>query len=429
MNENYDENFVPDPISSNILPTAPSKPKEPQWGDSDIVIEAWIDYEKAVSNVYRFTVCERCPQLLNPSSHSKHEDLPACAIRAADGARQYGVHAGTNVISKFDDLQTQSYEWVGARPSCRYHPHLLTFSRLERYQIKLETTAQLVGGRAYGSPPSLASMSSFVKQHEETMGCLRSNRSIYFVGDSHIRELFIAFTNRLRETDTPLTLHDWGTHTEQVEGVHIRQDFDQWLTHLQHKIRHTLGEPLNAEPDPTEELSLLEKFDSIILDFGAWPAAGFGIGPLWTSDHLVRYMRETLWDLAKVRHLRQEHYKQTGEGYRDLRIVWMGMVPWPETNHPDMRTNPRLKYWETLVNREIDVINNYYKGQGGMIDHLGAFEKIMPYHKLSADGAHYTAKGPVDALIQALIHKLDLCSKEFIPKFPPPVPEIQPVPS
>ncbi|KAG0247544.1 hypothetical protein BG011_001321 [Mortierella polycephala] len=89
-----------------------------------------------------------------------------------------------------------------------------------------------------------------------------------------------------------------------------------------------------------------------------------------------------------------------------------------------MRTNPRLKYWDLLVDQEIEAINEHYSEQGGMIDRLGVFPMVMPYHKLSPDGAHHTVKGATYPLAQVLIHKFDICRKEFIPKFPPTTPVV-----
>ena len=99
----------------------------------------------------------------------------------------------------------------------------------------------------------------------------------------------------------------------------------------------------------------------------------------------------------------------------------MGMVAWPDIRTtPDMRTNIRLQYWDDLINVEIDKINEHYKDQGGMIDHLDSFAMFLPLRKLSPDGAHHMAKAPVDAIVQVVIHKFDLCRASFTPKFPPP---------
>ncbi|KAF9177528.1 hypothetical protein BGZ50_008653, partial [Haplosporangium sp. Z 11] len=344
MNENYPTTFVPQYIGGDILLPLPVRPREPQWMDGRPVIEAWSAYLEEASKVYQFTVCGGCPQYLNPSLYPKHEDLPVCSTRAKEGARQYGVHAGSNVVAKFEDLQEQTYEWVGARPRCQHYPHLQTFRSLGAFQQDLNARASSVQDPVYGGPLALTSMDAFVKLHDETMRCLSRKRSIYLAGDSHIRLLLMDFINRLRGSENnEYNVQGWGTHDEQVEGIHIYQDFDRWLTDLQHKIRHTLGEPLGATPSPENDLNLLDKFDFMILDFGGWPAAGYQIGPLWTSDRLFNYMKDILWGLARVRHLRIEHYKKTGEGHKDLGIVWMGQVPWPETRPtPDMRTNPRL---------------------------------------------------------------------------------------
>ncbi|KAF9080054.1 hypothetical protein BGX27_005757 [Mortierella sp. AM989] len=191
----------------------------------------------------------------------------------------------------------------------------------------------------------------------------------------------------------------------------MRQDFDSWAAGINFRFRHMLGKEQLPGPDHGEP-DLYYDYDSFLFDLGAWSAGGFGIGELWTTERFIAYMSELLWDLAKARIMRREHYKNTGEGFSDLRLVWTGQIPWPDTrtDAPDMRTNPRLRYWETLTNEEIRKINEYYKDEGGIFEHLNHFNKVMPYRHLSPDTSHHTDKRPVDAVLQALIHKYNLCN-------------------
>ncbi|KAG0004906.1 hypothetical protein BGZ79_007694 [Entomortierella chlamydospora] len=410
INENFDKAFVPKFIGFNILPSVPPKPGQPATGSSNETIKAWNDYKKAASEVYSFNVCERCPEFLQPSSQTKCEHLPACSITSTEGSREYGVFTGLKSIEHFEDLDTQSYEWVASRPRCNHYPRLITFQSLETYRKNLENVKP-IENPVYGSPPSWPDMQEFAKLHEETMNCMSRNRSIFLTGDSHIRQLFMDFVYRLQGAPSDFVgFEGWGTHTADIQAVKMRQDFDQWFQVIEKRIQYMLGDTSIPRTEG-DEIDLMEKYDTVILDHGAWRACGFEIGPLWTSDQFAAFMPKFFWGLAEIRQKRRERYKKTGEGFSDFRVIWMGQVPWPDTRlTPDMRTNPRLKYWDFLINEEIDRINEHYKEQGGMIDRLNVFPKILPFRQLSPDSAHHVDKRLVDAIAQVLIHKLELCN-------------------
>ncbi|GJJ75186.1 hypothetical protein EMPS_07544 [Entomortierella parvispora] len=137
---------------------------------------------------------------------------------------------------------------------------------------------------------------------------------------------------------------------------------------------------------------------------------------MWTSTEYVEYMKNATWSLAEVRYQHQQYYKKTVFGYDDLILLWMGNVPWPDQRlTPDMRTNNCLQYWEDMLNAEIEKINEHYKEQGGMIDRLDSFRKYWPFQKTSPYESHFTAKQPVDAVVQVLVHKMNLCWPVFTP--------------
>ncbi|KAF9083231.1 hypothetical protein BGX27_004219, partial [Mortierella sp. AM989] len=351
-----------------------------------------------------------------------YEDLPACSLTPKDGSQEYGVYTGYNAVTRAGEVETQNYEWVAARPSCRHSPRLVAFQTPEKYQSTLETTPKPVGGPLYGSPPALPTLEEFAKQHDETMKCLSNERHLYFVGDSHVRQLFTGIVFRLLGDSSNLEpFGGWGVHHKTIGNVQMRQDFDSWAVGINYRIRHMIGKeqlPGQKQLDLAiyEDLDpyIYDNFDTIILDFGAWAAAAaeFDIAAFWTTDKFIAFISELLWDLAKARHMRQEHYKKTGEGFSDLRIIWLGQVPWPDTKKErDMRTNSRLRYWETLTNDEIRKVNEFYSNQGGMIDHLNYFNKVMVYRQLSFDAAHHMEIRPVSALVQHLLHKFDLCQE------------------
>ncbi|KAG0289509.1 hypothetical protein BGZ98_003804 [Dissophora globulifera] len=418
LNENFDPTFVPNYLGDSILPeVGPAPPPQ-------ATKQAHRDYQKAVADVYEFMVCIGCPQFLLPADQPKYEDWPSCSLEPLKGAREYGVYARPRLVLSFQDLaNSRQFEWVGARPHCRHSPRLSSFAAIEALQFSIPTHQETTV-RPYGSPPPLTppTVKQFTAEHTKTADCLSRPRSIYFAGDSHIRVLLSGVKNRMQGTDGDLAnFKTYNTHVEQMGGVVIRQDFDQWIQGLQAKIKY-MRDPSSYTPfsHHPEELDLLERFDTVVIDFGAWAAAGYNIGPLFTSVQYSEVMKELLWGLAEIRDQRRQYFKKTGFGYGDLSVLWMGTIPWPDTRlTPDMRTNTRLQYWDDLVNAEIGRINDHYRDQGGMIDTLDAFTKFLPHRKFSNDDSHFLAKAPADAIVQILVHKLDLCRATFTPVFPP----------
>ncbi|KAF9415765.1 hypothetical protein BGZ76_004746, partial [Entomortierella beljakovae] len=414
LNENFDTipGFTPRYLDADILPpvlhTSPVR-------NSLTELEKKA-YDTALSNIHSFTVCEGCPQFLNLTSLTEYQDLPICSLLPKEGFREYGVHSGRKRISSIEDLETQTYGWVASRPGCRHIPELSTFLTVKNYINYSESGPK--PDKIFGSPPPFLTLEEFSKQHNETKRCLSLPRHIYYAGDSHIQLLFFGLINVLsgvRSDQLPPDRY-WGTHLKDIDGLEMRQDFDSWFFMTQNKLRYMLGKPPLHDNDAFDDWDLLKDYDSIVLDYGAWPMAGFNIGMLLTTEQYLAQMKPIIWDLAAVRFKRQEHYKKTGEGFSDLRIVWLGQVPWTDTWHnPDMRTNPRLKLWDILVDEEIQKVNDQYKDQGGMIDRVSYIPKAMVYRQLSLDQVHHTDHRVVDSVVQTLIHKFDLCQIEFKP--------------
>lgn len=348
----------------------------------------------------------------------KYEDWPVCSRAPLSGAREYGVLVRQSPTHHYGDLFNHDLEWIGSRPLCRHAPRLLTFDIPEAIQKPNGPESRTV--RLYGSPPPVPS--NLAEQRKITTECLSRNRSIYFVGDSHDRFLYVSTLARIAGHAAADDITGWDTHEKQVGSVSIRQEFESFLQNLYSRAKYLLDPAYVPFQGNSQGLDYLEKVDTMVFDFGAWAAAGFGVGVMWNTHQYIEYISTVLWALAEVRHLRKKLFKETGYGYPDLTIVWMGSAPWPDKNLVDMRTNTRLQYWDDLVNAEIEKINRHYENEGGMIDHLNIYDKFLPFRKLSPDYAHHAAKEPADAAVQVLLHKIDICRDVFTPKFPPPPP-------
>ncbi|KAG0042109.1 hypothetical protein BGZ83_000885 [Gryganskiella cystojenkinii] len=426
--ENFDEDYVSTWKGDFILPEIGEAP------GPDAGFEHYRAYKASIAEMYEFLVCTGCPQFLNPASQPKYEDWPICSHEPSSGAREYGIYAHKTPAQQFSDLAKRDFEWIAARPSCRYFPLLHHFETLETIESSVVETdsseaATLSSTPLYGAPPSApATVQQFKAEQAKAQECLARNRSIYFVGDSHIRNLLAGLSKRVRGIDGDLQVFkDWSTHTEQLGGVVIRQDFDQWFALNNFRIQYMLGDdyiPFSPNYEKSEdELDLLERYDTIVVDFGAWFAAGYGVGRMRTAVEFLDFFKKVFWGLAKIRAQRQDYFKETGLGYKDLSIIWMGNIPWPDMPRSwsaDMRSNTRFQYWDDLTMLEIAKINEHYKDRGGMIDQLDAFSKLLPHRKLSPDTLHHLAKPSVDVITQVLLHKLNLCP--FTPTFPPLTP-------
>ncbi|KAG0041293.1 hypothetical protein BGZ83_002039 [Gryganskiella cystojenkinii] len=401
MNENYDGQFYPIRISKNILPVDTTTLTAP---GPDAGFSAYKTYKKTIADVYQFTVCTGCPQFLHPETQQKYENWVECSVEPIKAAREYGVYSRRYPVQEFEDLAKSGYEWTP------------------------ETIRSSIGEgsgtvRAYGAPPTApATIEQFEIERKKTADCAARDRKIYFAGDSHVRQLLTGLSNRFHGDSGEIAdFKGWTTHTEQLSGIFIRQDFDQWFEGMHAKTRYMVDPnyvPFSYDP---EIMALIEQFDTVVVEFGSWPASGFGVGPMWDTVKYMDFLREILWNLGQMKKDRRAYFKKTGFGFDDLTILWMGSIPWPDIRtSADMRTNIRIQYWDDLINSEIDAINEKYKDMGGAIDNLDAYSKFLPHRRGSPDGAHHMGKQPVDAIVQVLAHKFDLCRPAFTPKFPPP---------
>ena len=195
------------------------------------------------------------------------------------------------------------------------------------------------------------------------------------MGDSHDRSLYVSTLSRLAGQDAAATSQGAGIHTHErhVGGIYILQEYEMYLDNLYTRAKYLLDPPYVPFQGNNQNLDYLEKVDTVIFDFRAWAAAGFNHGAMWTTQGHIDHITAIFWALAEVRHRRRKLFKETGYGYPDLIIIWVGSVPWPDKYMPDMRTNTRLQYWDDLANTEIEKINRHYQDEGGMIDHLNVY--------------------------------------------------------
>ncbi|KAG0039481.1 hypothetical protein BGZ83_002794, partial [Gryganskiella cystojenkinii] len=421
LTENFDNDFIPIFKGDFILPQIGKRPFAS--GDPKLVQA----FEERLLSVYHFSVCDGCPQFLDPASQPLYEEWPPCSIEPLKAAREYGVYARSQIAQSYEDLvENKEVEWVAARPSCRHDPRLYMLKSPDAKPIlNRESQTNEAQVRVYGSPPPLPATVEILEDAQiEPTKCLSRSRSLYMAGDSHVRQLLVEVLQRLGTKDAPgeiIYSKKGFTHKVNFGGASVLQHYDVWIEEFQKTLESMLDpsyEPFKTSDQDVPDDSL-ERFDTLVLDFGAWASSGFPLVTTWVTDRFVTYIRKLLWDLASLRDQRRKRFQQTGFGHKDLSIIWMSQTPWPDTRpDPDMRSNPRLQYWDDLTNLLIADVNNHYQDQGGMIDVLDVIPKLLPYRKLSQDTIHFTMKETVDSTVQVLIHKLDLCREPFTPIFP-----------
>ncbi|KFH64434.1 hypothetical protein MVEG_10259 [Podila verticillata NRRL 6337] len=338
---------------------------------------------------YRFNVCAHCVPVLE---YEEATGMDTCSKAASVQAKQYGIYLARAPIYSVREAVGHPYEWVPARPRCRLTPRQESFEPVDKD----------------------ADSSSVVEEKTGSAQCLEPYRAVYFVGDSHIRQLFSGVMQRLQGQSGPINklIEDEDSRTILATNIEARHDYDPVLKSLVRHARYTLGESDKEEKDSEEmaEPDLLDHFDTIVVGFGH-EAGRLG----WTTAEFVERATTALNSLVEIRKTRQE---LSGGDVKDkrnnLKVIWLGLPAWTDDMREEAkdiagwRTNPRLLYWDKLVDQMIVNINRQVGGEG-MIDKLSGFEITTPFKSSTQDGVHYTQEIPVNGLSAELIHKLNLC--------------------
>ncbi|KAF8941258.1 hypothetical protein BGZ58_000543 [Dissophora ornata] len=238
----------------------------------------------------------------------------------------------------------------------------------------------------------------------EATKCLQNSRSIYFVGDTHVRNLFSGVMQRLqgRSGGIDMPIQDRRSHTLKAGNVEARWDYDATLNDTLARIYYTL---YGEEENPVPDLGVLDGMDTIVLGFGSF------------SEHLptTEYM-ERVWEvldgLSEIWKLRRTAEEDDYDTLDSLKVIWMGAPAWTENIQgiaDKWKTNHRILYWNKLADGMVDRVNAQV-GEQGIVDRLSGFEITVPFKNATLDNLHYTSETPIDSFSAELIHKLDLCS-------------------
>ncbi|KAI1317201.1 hypothetical protein EDD11_008893 [Mortierella claussenii] len=335
---------------------------------------------------YHFDVCLHCVSWVAiDEAQGLGGTKDICVRTASAQSRQYGIYTARMPIDSVRQAVSHPYKWIPARPRCRFFPDPAAFA-----------------------PKEQTDSDDVVAEKEEAAQCLQKKRSIYFVGDSHVRMLFTGVMQRLQGKSGRLELpiQDRETHVLKAGNVEARSDFDASLDEILARVRYFAG----AEQDGSvkvPDVEALEAMDTVVMGFGSF--AGH-----WSTAQFTDRIKTVLEGLKGVRDARQ--MASGGDKVSrmsSLKVIWVGIPAWTDdtlqATTAGWKTNHRNLYWNRIVDGLINGINTQVGGQG-MVDRLSTFEITLPFKNTTQDHLHYTSEIPIDSLSAELIHKLDLCS-------------------
>ncbi|KAF9110299.1 hypothetical protein BGX27_006557 [Mortierella sp. AM989] len=360
--------------------------KPAQWSPEYLGIDLIEIEARRQENFYHFDICPHCVNWVAlDESLGKGGVKDICATAPGQQSHQYGTYNAGVTIKSVRQAISHPYEWIPARPRCMFYPAQTSFA------------------------PIIDSDSEAVKK-EKTKAtlCLQNARSVYFVGDSHVKMLFSGVMQRLqgRSGSIDMAITDQHSHMLKAGSVEARNDLDDSLDNTLARIKYSAyGEQDHNVNLP--DLGVLKEMDTVVFGFGSFSRQ------LTTSQFQER-IKAVLDGLVEIRRVRQiASNGNTQDKMNNLKVIWMGMPAWTDSPYRgdavDWKTNHRILYWNKLVDGMIDVVN-YQVGGQGMVDRLSTFEITIPFRNSTLDHLHYTNVAAVDGLSAELIHKLDLCS-------------------
>ncbi|KAK9693637.1 hypothetical protein K7432_013819 [Basidiobolus ranarum] len=212
--------------------------------------------------------------------------------------------------------------------------------------------------------------------------CFENPRSILFFGDSQIRVMYDNLWRRLEGyTERVPTLNRFFDMKKKIGNVVLWHHKDVFLQDF-------------VSRDDT----FLMNYDTIVFNFAHWPASGTVFGGHWTTEEYMDALNNATDFLTGVQNRRPNN--------RPLRLIWQGIHAFSMKNiyskkRGDWRTISRLKNWNHLAE---DLVRS--KG----IRAMNSFEMTYSMLDTSPDNAHYFGTDAEEAVVDEMIHKLDLCT-------------------
>lgn len=244
----------------------------------------------------------------------------------------------------------------------------------------------------YSTCDSIASPASDLRTPEEDSATEFPHRRILFTGDSQVRATYNAILNHYRPADP--TRQKFSVHSEVLPNeltLALNRTFigkrkpaaDDTKIEMIYKADQFLDGILASTDDE------LDKFDTIYINLGQWPASGPVAGGQWSTDQFLERWEMVIIRLNRWKASRKERaqdptsaraavLKDTGSSSR---VIWAGQNAFPMRTDPairvkgDWRTNARLGYWD-------DWIETISQKEGGWFRRMNSWQLTFVSYKL-----------------------------------------------
>ncbi|KAG0252710.1 hypothetical protein DFQ27_007893 [Actinomortierella ambigua] len=284
----------------------------------------------------------------------------------------------------------------------RFVPQGCTMTKTERQTIPPSSQEPITAGCDSIETKKGGSLGGTATLRDGTV--LQPVRNILFTGDSQVRTTYNMILGHHRPYD--LARMKYPMHTEYIsitgENSHVVM--------LEYKADQFLADLLNR----TDES--LDRYDTVYLNLGQWPASGPIAGGQWSTEMLMRRWQEVVDRLTRWRASR------SSKGLGESRVIWAGENAFPmRTDHQirtkvDWRTNARLGFWDDLVEENL-------RRPGSWFRRLNAWALTFPMIDEVLDRAHFQETDAIDAIRLEALFKLDLCSS-VVPDMPYDEPDV-----
>ncbi|KAG0199344.1 hypothetical protein BGX28_007368 [Mortierella sp. GBA30] len=257
-------------------------------------------------------------------------------------------------------------------------------------------------------------------------------RRILFTGDSQVRTTYNAILNHYRPKDAKR--QRFSNHEEFLPGLRTLEENNMMTTAMPTSAVRASRLQFNTEIELIYKADQfldflvsssdqeLDRYDTIYLNLGQWPASGPVAGGQWSTAKFLNRWKEVLERLDRWKRSREEARSRysddemvsqkdptVGSG-SSSRVVWAGMNAFPMRTDPsirekgDWRTNARLGYWD-------DWVETVSQEEGGWFRRINAWQLTFPMLDQVVDKAHFQETDAIDALKIEALYKLDLCSR------------------
>ncbi|ORY31540.1 hypothetical protein BCR33DRAFT_723893, partial [Rhizoclosmatium globosum] len=303
-------------------------------------------------------------------------------------------------------------------PACgRTEPQQGVFLRMtneterERYKLKM-----------YGKPYIWEPLGCRIDQKFELFSnksCHgRENRSILVIGDSQARILAWALDRRFSASKEPLN-----KHSREYQGLHKKYFASKTSTttgsssnqrgrtemlfrsdeHMSSFINVAGYRSYDKKLNLSETEKLVFPFDTVVFTLAHWPGSAIHQGGHFSVERYVDLLEHVAnWvEVINQRRIRMQKKKP-------INFIWMGVNAFtikPNLNVPhaksiDWRINYRLKVWS-------DYAEKVFRRKGLTI--MNSFDITLPWSQDTIDGAHFHATPAMDAQVDEVLHKLNIC--------------------